>query len=306
MTVEFDEITARDSFATSTTATDNADTQADLKEDDQKALDTALNALNPTGLSTEARVEYDKVIENRSKQAELFNKVMSGAKFDGTKTLTDNLTNSETGPTNTKALTDFIEKVGDIPSDKLAEMQKELGKKSAKDPGKSSSWDKVSKALATLSGALGGAGGILALLKKGLSAAALAAILEKLAKSLSGCFQVNAGAGTKHLLDCEASDTLKAVCGCTTYDDLSKMCTDVNNKACPPYSYIYRTYSVFDLLGDFITGLANVPKDIAGIFGWIIKNWPIVLGGSLLFLLLLFLVPFLFKKIVHASAQQLN
>ena len=285
----------------------NIDSRAGIDSDDIAALEAALSKGDSTGLSSTAKTQYDNEMATRKQQNDVLGKYygLDGTKLDPTKTFEDNIKSDST--LSDKVQKKFSDQFGTMDVKDLTNLGDKLATKVKNDPTDKSSkvsWETVKSLLKYLGGIGASIGTAIATYFKAIAGiTALLALLQAIADGMSGCYQSNATTGTRVKLDCDTSDAVKAACNCTSYDLLVPLCPDANGKTCPTYLYVYRKYSIGDILAGIITAVGNIPSDIVGIFGWIKNNWMLCLGVFIGLIVLLFMIPFLLKKAVSPPIE---
>jgi len=225
--------------------------------------------------------------------------------FDAIFKDTDGNINSKNVQRTNDLLQDLVDAQTKDPSflDKIKTAYK---KKAEDDPKNSSKYGTWAAAIAALASA---ASALLAFLKNKLDLDALRDALKAIAAAMSGCFAVDVVNNTNKLLSCDkGSDdsdqkiiaALQAACTNTTYQDLSGKCTDYTKSMVPPtFTFVYKTYTVGDLLADALAAVANIPKDIGRAFTWVWTNkWYI-----LAVIVLMLAIAFVTKRYILSDAH---
>jgi len=224
---------------------------------------------DPSGLDGDALRQVNEEISIRKAKADFLDNF--GIKYDPTqpyenifrdpKTLEPNVDNCNNALKLVKKAQDLV-KAG---KDKI------FGKKAEADPknsGKYTSWAEAISKIALAATAIVPA--LLAFLKDKNNWDQLWKILSGIADGMSGCFQVDLVKHTNHHLSCDESnpDSLRAACTNATYTQLSGMCTEAVGTS-PPYNFVYRKYTVGDLLADMASAIVNIPDDVAEAGTWL-------------------------------------
>jgi hypothetical protein len=263
-----------------------ADSYSKLDPSSRASVVQALSGDPPStdGLDGPALDQVKEEIDIRKAKADFMNSV--GFDIDPLQSF-DLIFKDKDGNVNTKNVQktqDLLEYLGDQQTKDpsfLDKVKAKFNDKAQNDPKNASKYGNWAGAITALASA---AAALLAFLKNKNDLDALRDALKAIAAAMSGCFAVDVSKNTNKLLSCDKGNdnqqiiaALQAACTNTTYKDLTGKCTDVGNDAPPLFSFVYKTYTVGDLLADVIGAIASIPKDISNAVTWLWdKKWYIV------------------------------
>jgi hypothetical protein len=264
----------------------SVDSFSKLDPTSQASVTEALSKDPPStdGLDGPAKDQVSEEIAIRKAKIDFMNSV--GFDIDPTQSF-DTMFKDKDGNVNTKNVqkfNDLMDYLIDQQSkdssflDKVAAKFNKKAQGDAKNSSKYGNWAGAITALASAAAAL------LAYLKNQADLDALRDALKGIAAAMSGCFAVDVSKNTNKLLSCDKGNddkikiaALQAACTNTNYAQLSGICTDVGSDAPPAFSFVYKTYTVGDLLADVLGAIANIPKDIGDAGTWLWDHkWYIV------------------------------
>lgn len=300
-----EQTSARDTWVSKkTTATEGFKS---LGEDDQVAISKIFSQdppEDPGTLSEAAKEQYTKEMDRLSAQSDFLKSI--GIKYDTSKSSVEIIgTPDKPNIDNLKVVQKTVDKMASKPKEVLnAEVQKVVddAKNDPKDPGKGN-WAAAVTAIATSAGSLGVA--IAAIIKGELQYNALKDIFDQIAKGMSGCFELQISTSSSRHMDCTEDDKLQGYCVNADVNSvdmklLQGQCNQVV-KSGSDYIHTYRKYTYADILADLYSGVMNIPKDIGLAFSWVKKHWIGITVGVIVFIFLLILIPYLFKKALRTS-----
>jgi uncharacterized protein YjbJ (UPF0337 family) len=279
-----DEILPKESIEANIEAAEIAQASADVSaksevntEADKQAKQAALKNLGDMANGDKPLIPNDNpytkdAIDALKKQQDLFVKAVQAKypdfKWDDTKSIKENIASNNTEDN------EFFGKIKKKFSDLFGSDKESLEKAKEKaDAESEKSTGNKKESSKTLSYVLG------SLLTAGVSVSGILLGLWAAAEAKNGCYQYQPGKGQKtvKLNSCDKPNT--DTCNCNQkIADLQKLCNEITaNQTCPSDSsgdkdwmYVYRHFSIFDIINDVITEIGDAENQLAGGFGQVL------------------------------------
>ena len=269
---EINEASAKASSSAAAAFKTEADIKVKIKEQ-QDAISDLADMISGDKPLIQNNNPYTKdAIDALIKQKDIFIKFLQekypGFKWDDTKSMKDNIALNNTEDN------EFFGKIKKKFSDLFGSDKESLEKAKEKaDAESEKSTGNKKESSKTLSYVLG------SLLTAGMSVSGILLGLWAAAEAKNGCYQYQPGKGQKtvKLNSCDKPNT--DTCNCNQkIADLQKLCSEITaNQTCPSDSsgdkdwmYVYRHFSIFDIINDVITEIGDAENQLAGGFGQVL------------------------------------